>query len=59
LQKCLLLTDAALCSLADNLWLEQLDVTGCHKMTDAGFEVLSEACSGLRVVVARKVSAYR
>ncbi|KAJ1428375.1 hypothetical protein B484DRAFT_419428 [Ochromonadaceae sp. CCMP2298] len=55
MQKCLLLTDAALCSLADNLWLERLDVSGCHKMTDAGFEVLSEACSGLRCLVARKV----
>mmetsp|Transcript_3546 Transcript_3546/g.5520 ORF Transcript_3546/g.5520 Transcript_3546/m.5520 type:complete len:1201 (+) Transcript_3546:1755-5357(+) len=55
LHKCLLLTDAVLCSLADNLWLEHLDVTGCHKLSDAGLEVLSEACSGLRSVCVRRV----
>lgn len=55
LQKCLLLSDAALCSLADNLWLEFLDVSGCNKLTDAGVEVLSEACNGLRNVVFRRV----
>lgn len=54
LQKCLLLTDATLCSLADNLWLEQLDMTGCGKVTDGGVEVLVEACIGLRVLVLRK-----
>lgn len=54
LQKCLLLTDAALCAMADNLWLELLDVTGCTKLTDAGVEVLSEACSGLRSVTLRR-----
>lgn len=54
LQKCLLLSDAALCSLADNLWLEHLDLTGCNKFTDAGVEVLSEACNGLRSIALRK-----
>jgi F-box/leucine-rich repeat protein 14 len=54
LQKCLLLSDAALCTLADNLWLEHLDVTGCSKLTDAGVEVLSEACNGLRTIVLRR-----
>lgn len=53
-QKCLLLTDTTLCSLADNLWLERLDMTGCSKLTDAGVEVLSEACNGLRSVVFRR-----
>lgn len=28
LQKCLLLTDTSMCALADNLWLEHLDITG-------------------------------
>ena len=42
LQKCFLITDASLCSMADNLWLELLDISGCHKCTDAGVEVLSE-----------------
>jgi hypothetical protein len=55
LQKCLLLSDAALCSLAENLWLEHLDVTGCHKLTDAGIEVLSEACNGLRSLALRRL----
>ena len=54
LQKCLLLSDATLCSLADNLWLEHLDVNGCSKFTDAGVEVLSEACNGLRSVAMKK-----
>ena len=55
LQKCLQLTDAALCSLADNLWLEHLDVTGCYKLTDAGLEVLSEACNGMRSLTLRRL----
>jgi F-box/leucine-rich repeat protein 2/20 len=54
LQKCLLLSDAALCALADNLWLEHLDVSGCAKITDSGVEVLTEACNGLRSVAMRR-----
>jgi hypothetical protein len=54
LQKCLLLSDASLCAMADNLWLEVLDVTGCTKFSDAGVEVLTEACNGLRSVTLRR-----
>lgn len=55
ISKCLLITDVSLCSIADNLWLEYLDITGCHKCTDSGIEVLSEACSGLRCLIAKRV----
>ena len=40
--KCVVLSDAGLCAMAEFLWLEQLDVSGCHRLTDDGLEVLSE-----------------
>ena len=40
--KCVFLSDAGLCAMAEFLWLEQLDVSGCHRLTDDGLEVLSE-----------------
>lgn len=53
LQKCTFLTDAALCSISDFLWIEEIDVSGCVKLTDKGLEVLTEACSGIRSIAAR------
>jgi hypothetical protein len=40
--KCVFLSDTGLCAMAEFLWLEQLDVSGCHRLTDDGLEVLSE-----------------
>jgi hypothetical protein len=31
-QRCVLLTDLALCSLADYLWIEELNINGCNKV---------------------------
>ena len=43
--KCVFLSDAGLCAMAEFLWLEQLDVSGCHRITDDGLEVLAEVSS--------------
>lgn len=55
-QKCVQITDAALCSISDYLWLEALDVTGCHKITDDGIEVLTIACNGIRTLTLKRLS---
>jgi F-box and leucine-rich repeat protein GRR1 len=56
LQKCVYITDAGLCSLADYMWIEYIDVTGCYKITDDGIEVLTSSCNGLVQIIAKKVS---
>jgi hypothetical protein len=55
-QRCVLLTDASLCSLADYLWIETLDITGCYKITDDGIEVFSSVCTGIIKLLAKKVT---
>ena len=47
MQKCVFVSDAALCSMADYLWLEYLDITGCRRVTDDGLEVLTVSCNGI------------
>ena len=47
LQKCVFISDAALCSMSDYLWLEYLDITGCRRVTDDGLEVLTVSCNGI------------
>eukprot|EP00981_Chlorochromonas_danica_P003354 scaffold644_cov168-Ochromonas_danica.AAC.46 len=47
-KQCWLITDMALCYAAESLWLEVLDVSGCHRITDQGIEVLAEAYSALQ-----------
>lgn len=47
LTKCIFITDASLCSMADYLWLEGLDISGCRRISDEGMEVLAVACNGL------------
>lgn len=56
IQKCVLITDAALCTLADYMWIEELDISSCKKITDEGLEVLAVACNGLQKLVLHKVS---
>ena len=44
-----------LCSIADYLMLQSLDVSYCTKLTDSGFEVLALACStGLERLMIRR-----
>lgn len=54
LGKCVFLSDKGLCALAEFLWIEVLDVSGCHRITDAGIEVLAEVkkmrCSDKEIV---------
>ncbi len=52
LKKCVSLTDTALCSLSDYLWIEYLDVTGCTRITDDGIEVLTAVCNGILTLIA-------
>jgi hypothetical protein len=40
-------TDASICTCADFLWLEDLDISGCSKITDDGIEVLCLEFAGL------------
>jgi hypothetical protein len=54
LAHCLQITDAALCHLAEFLWIEELNLESCHRITDDGIEVLGEAFSGLRRLNLRK-----
>jgi hypothetical protein len=56
LHKCVFLTDLSLCSFAEHLWLERLDISGCHRVTDDGVDVLAEACNGLVELVLCKVN---
>ena len=56
LDKCVFLTDVTMCYLADYLWLETLDIAGCHRITDDGIEVLSVACNGILKILARRVN---
>ncbi|CAM9112164.1 unnamed protein product, partial [Ectocarpus fasciculatus] len=55
-EKCSLITDVSICSIAKHLWIERLNVSYCPKITDAGIEVLSLACTGLLSVEARRVT---
>ena len=41
------LSDAALCTAADYLWLEALDLSGCSHVTDDGIEVLCLEFAGM------------
>lgn len=54
--RCTFLTDAALCHIADYLWLDEIDVSFCHKITDDSIEVLTAACNGLAKMNLRKLS---
>ncbi len=53
-QKCIQLTDLSLCSIADSLWLEYIDLTGCYRVTDEGIDVLTMACTGLQEIHLRR-----
>lgn len=54
-QRCLLLTNLMLCSIARNLWLTSLDISYCSKITDEGIEILALSCAGLIDLSIRKL----
>ena len=56
LQKCVRVTNVGLCSLADFLWVEVLDITGCSRITDDGIEILTSACTGLLKLSMKKLN---
>lgn len=56
LQKCIMLTDVALCSIADYLWVEVLDISSCNRITDDGIDVLSAVCSGIHEMVLSNIT---
>eukprot|EP01038_Epipyxis_sp_PR26KG_P005892 gene5892-8130_t len=47
LTKCYQISNLALCHIADFLWCEELNLSGCSKVTDSGIEVLTEANNGI------------
>ena len=55
-QKCIQITDVSLCSMAEHLWLEVIDLTGCYRITDDGLDVLTMACTGLQEIHLRRCS---
>ena len=50
LARCKRLTDKALCSLADFLWIEGLDVSHNSRITDDGIEVIAVEFSGIQTL---------
>ena len=56
LQKCIQITDVSLCWMADFLWLESLDLSGCYRISDSGVDVLTLACTGLQHLHLRRCS---
>ncbi len=56
MQRCVLITDAALCSMADHLWIEKLDISGCGRISDDGIEVLTASCNGMLELSLRRLS---
>ena len=55
LQRCQAITDAALCSIVDFLWIEKLNISYCTKITDPGIEVFSAVCCAVRELILRRV----
>lgn len=51
LQHCIFVTDVGVCAIAESMWMEYLDISGCHKVTDAGVEILSLTCQGLQQLI--------
>lgn len=47
LAQCKQLTDKSLCHLADFLWVEDLDISRCSKISDDGIEVIALEFAGL------------
>lgn len=47
LAQCKQLTDRSLCHLADFLWVEDLDISRCSKISDDGIEVMALEFAGL------------
>ncbi|CAM9154994.1 unnamed protein product, partial [Choristocarpus tenellus] len=47
LAQCKQLTDKAMCHLADFLWIEELDISYCSRLSDDGIEVLAMEFVGL------------
>lgn len=44
---CQAISDVGLCTIADYLWLETLDISACTKISDEGIEVITAACNGM------------
>lgn len=55
-QRCMLLSDVALCCIASSLWIELLDLSYCSKITDEGLQVLFGACNGIECLRLKKLS---
>ncbi|CBJ26303.1 Hypothetical leucine rich repeat protein [Ectocarpus siliculosus] len=54
--QCKHLTDKTLCYLADFLWVEELDISHCSKVTDDGMEVIAIEFAGLRSLNLKRCS---
>lgn len=54
--RCSFITDTALCHMVDYLWLDELDISYCNKITDESIEVLTAACNGIMKLHMRKLT---
>lgn len=54
LAQCKQLTDKSLCYLADYLWVEELDMSHCSKISDDGIEVIALEFAGLHRIGLRR-----
>jgi hypothetical protein len=50
LNHCIQITNLSMCSIAENLWLEELQISGCSKITNEGIDVIAETCLGLKIM---------
>ena len=55
LQRCQMVTDASLCSIADFLLIEKLDISYCTKITDPAIETISLVCNAIRILNLRRL----
>ncbi|CAM9104774.1 unnamed protein product, partial [Discosporangium mesarthrocarpum] len=56
LAQCKQLTDKSMCHLADFLWIEELDISYCSRLSDDGIEVLAMEFSGLCTLAVTRCS---
>jgi F-box and leucine-rich repeat protein 2/20 len=54
LQRCQAITDASLCSIADFLWIELLDISHCTKISDLAVETLTLVCNAIQELRLRR-----
>lgn len=48
LNSCKLISDEGLCYISESLWLENIELEHCEKITNEGIQVIALSCTGLK-----------